>query len=286
LVAGRGAVFIGGTDFLGVTDREELVEIEKQPESEIELQIQPEKVAATTYLGGLQEEVRPLELTTRLTASGLHEAEFRGTKFIQEQKNNSTIELFRVNDENIIKSFIKKQTDRSKLFYIRLSGEGQAEQYVMLYGSFGNKREAAQTLTALPFKFPETIQPVVVQFADYRPYVNDLGADEMGLSTKLYAVNLRPAAVPKIDESALARPPATTTTTQRLRRQLHRKIVPPALQLPAVIRRVMSLMYKNHKVVQHLLSQMHLNLKCAILLTNHKHFQYSFSSSRVIQIAT
>ncbi|WP_180008887.1 hypothetical protein [Acinetobacter sp. YH12238] len=198
--------------FWAVTDREELVEIEKQPESEIELQIQPEKVAATTYLGGLQEEVRPLELTTRLTASGLHEAEFRGTKFIQEQKNNSTIELFRVNDENIIKSFIKKQTDRSKLFYIRLSGEGQAEQYVMLYGSFGNKREAAQTLTALPFKFPETIQPVVVQFADYRPYVNDLGADEMGLSTKLYAVNLRPAAVPKIDESALARPPATTTT--------------------------------------------------------------------------
>lgn len=198
--------------FWAVTDREELVEIEKQPESEIELQIQPEKVAATTYLGGLQEEVRPLELTTRLIASGLHEAEFRGTKFIQEQKNNSTIELFRVNDENIIKSFIKKQTDRSKLFYIRLSGEGQAEQYVMLYGSFSNKREAAQTLTALPFKFPETIQPVVVQFADYRPYVNDLGADEMGLSTKLYAVNLHPAAVPKIDESALARPPATTTT--------------------------------------------------------------------------
>ena len=198
--------------FWAVTDRDELVEIEKQPESEIDLQIQPEKVAATTYLGGLQEEVRPLELTTRLTASGLHEAEFRGTKFIQEQKNNSTIELFRVNDENIIKSFIKKQTDRSKLFYIRLSGEGQAEQYVMLYGSFGNKRDAAQTLTALPFKFPETIQPVVVQFADYRPYVNDLGADEMGLSTKLYAVNLRPAAVPKIDESALARPPATTTT--------------------------------------------------------------------------
>ena len=198
--------------FWAMTDREELIEIEKQPESEIELQIQPEKVAATTYLGGLQEEVRPLELTTRLTASGLHEAEFRGTKFIQEQKNNSTIELFRVNDENIIKSFIKKQTDRSKLFYIRLSGEGQAEQYVMLYGSFGNKRDAAQTLTALPFKFPETIQPVVVQFADYRPYVNDLGADEMGLSTKLYAVNLRPAAVPKIDESALARPPATTTT--------------------------------------------------------------------------
>ncbi|SLA22777.1 Uncharacterised protein [Mycobacteroides abscessus subsp. abscessus] len=39
----------------------------------------------------------------------------------------------------------------------------------------------------------------------------------------------------------------------------------------------MSWMYKNHKVVQHQLSQMHLNLKCATLLTNLKHFQYSFS---------
>ena len=186
--------------FWAVTDREELVEIEKQPESEIELQIQPEKVAATTYLGGLQEEVRPLELTTRLTASGLHEAEFRGTKFIQEQKNNSTIELFRVNDENIIKSFIKKQTDRSKLFYIRLSGEGQAEQYVMLYGSFGNKRDAAQTLTALPFKFPETIQPVVVQFAGVnriytRPviYCNHCLRFIFGGTNDLHSIRHRPA---------------------------------------------------------------------------------------------
>ena len=80
--------------FWAVTDREELVEIEKQPESEIDLQIQPEKVAATTYLGGLQEEVRPLELTTRLTASGLHEAEFRGTKFIQEQKITAQLNCF------------------------------------------------------------------------------------------------------------------------------------------------------------------------------------------------
>ena len=198
--------------FWAVTDREELVEIEKQPESEIELQIQPEKVAATTYLGGLLEEVRPLELTTRLTASGVHEIEFRGTKFIQEQKHNSSIELFRVSDENVIKSFIKKQSERSKLFYIRLSGEGQAEQYVMLYGNYKNKREATQDLANLPFQFPETIQPVVVQWEDYIPYVNDLGADEMGLNTKLHAVNLRPAAVPKIDESVLTRPQATPNT--------------------------------------------------------------------------
>ncbi len=34
--------------FWAMTDRDELVEVEKQPESEIELQIQPEKVAATS----------------------------------------------------------------------------------------------------------------------------------------------------------------------------------------------------------------------------------------------
>ncbi len=123
----------------------------------------------------------------------MHEAEFRGTKFIQEQKNNSTIELFRVGDEKrSLKVLLKKQTDRSKLFYIRLSGEGQTEQYVMFYGSFGNKREAAQGFDGIyHLSFLKPIQPIVVQFEDYRPYVNDLGADEIGLSTKLYAVQFK-----------------------------------------------------------------------------------------------
>lgn len=46
-------------------------------------------------------------MTTRVVAIAQHEAEFRGTKFIQENKKNSAVELFRVSEEAIIKRFCK-----------------------------------------------------------------------------------------------------------------------------------------------------------------------------------
>ncbi|WP_459655544.1 hypothetical protein, partial [Achromobacter xylosoxidans] len=84
------------------------------------VQIQPEKVATTPNLGALADEVRPLDLTTRTVASGEHEPEFRGTKFINENKKQWTLELYRASDEDIIKNFLKSRTDRNKFIYFRL----------------------------------------------------------------------------------------------------------------------------------------------------------------------
>lgn len=201
--------------FWAITDRDELIEVEKAPESEVELQIQPEKVAATAHLGALIDEVKPLEQTKRLTASGLHEAEFRGTKFVSEQRKNQTIELFRVAEEDIIKGFLKKQADRQNFLYIRLSGENRAEQYVLLYGNYKNTRQAQSALEQLQLPLPASVKPVVTSFMDYLPFVNDLGADEVSLNNKLYEVALKPAALPKIDESLLAAPKQSVTSPQR-----------------------------------------------------------------------
>ncbi len=201
--------------FWAITDRDELVEVEKAPESEVELQIQPAKVAATAHLGALIDEVKPLEQTKRLTASGLHESEFRGTKFISEQRKNQTIELFRVSEEDIIKGFLKKQADRQNFLYIRLSGENRAEQYVLLYGNYKNTSQAQSALEQLALQLPASIKPVVTSFMDYLPFVNDLGAEEVSLNNKLYEVALKPAALPKIDESLLAAPKQSATSLQR-----------------------------------------------------------------------
>lgn len=211
--------------FWAVTDKQELAEVGSVPESELELQIQPEKVAATTHLGALMDEVRPLELTNRVVASGDHNFEFRGTRFIDENKKASTVELFRVTEEDIIKSFLKKLPQRKDYYYIRLSGENQAEQYVLLYGLFKNSDEAKTAFARQNLVLPPSVKPVVRTVGQYAGLVNDLGADEMGLNSKLYEVRLRPAALPLIDESLLALPkpqpaaPATpgalsiTTTT-------------------------------------------------------------------------
>ncbi|QNX09038.1 hypothetical protein IC784_01720 [Acinetobacter seifertii] len=190
--------------FWVITDSKKLVEVEKAADSDAPVQIQPEKVATTPNLGALADEVRPLDLTTRTVASGEHEPEFRGTKFINENKKQWTLEIFRASDEDIIKNFLKNRSDRNKFIYFRLSGEQQAEQYVLVYGTFKRSDDAIQQLTQINLQLPESIKPQPQQFSSYASLVNDLGADEMkGGNNQLYEVRLRPAALPTIDESLL-----------------------------------------------------------------------------------
>ncbi|SSI83786.1 signal peptide [Acinetobacter baumannii] len=198
--------------FWVITDNKKLVEVEKSADSDAPVQIQPEKVATTPNLGALADEVRPLDLTTRTVASGEHEPEFRGTKFINENKKQWTLELFRASDEDIIKNFLKSRTDRNKFIYFRLSGEQQAEQYVLAYGTFKRSEDAVQQLTQINLQLPDSVKPQPQQFSSYAPLVNDLGADEMkGGNNQLYEVRLRPAALPRIDESLLMSAPASGT---------------------------------------------------------------------------
>lgn len=209
--------FLAALIFWAITDTKELVEV-SNPIEETQVQIQPEKVAATTHLGALMDEVRPLEMTTRVVASGNHEPEFRGTKFFDENKKNYIVELFRSSNEDVIRGFLLKQADRKNLIYFRLSAEDQAEQYVMAYGVYKNDDQAKAALQQLTvLKLPNTIQPHVINLEQYASLVNDLGSEEMLGGNKLYNINLKPAALPIIDESLLAKPkpvvsPSSSTT--------------------------------------------------------------------------
>ncbi|MEG0488806.1 MAG: hypothetical protein RR575_12865 [Acinetobacter sp.] len=189
--------------FWAITDTKDLVTV-ANPIGETQVQIQPEKVAASAHLGSLMDEVRPLEMTTRVVTAGNHAAEFRGTKFIQENKKAWTVELFKSTDEDIIRSFLQKQTDRKNFVYFRLSGENQTEQYVLVYGVFKSDDLAKAQLQQLNVKLPNTIHPQAIQFEKYAAFVNDLGSDEMMGTNKLYEVKLKSAPLPVVDESLLA----------------------------------------------------------------------------------
>lgn len=214
--------------FWAMSDRtEDTIEIVKPAETEIEIQIQPEKVGATAHLGTLLNEVKPLENTTRLTVSGNHEAEFRGTKFVADQAKNSTIELFRAKEESVVKGFIQKQKDRDNIVYIRLNGESQQEQYVVLYGVYSSTNAAKADLKQLPIKLPTSLKPSIRSFSDYAEFVNDLGSDELGITGTLYEVRLLPMAIPKPVvaasvkknlESNMQKSENSTTTTTVTRR--------------------------------------------------------------------
>lgn len=208
-----------------ITDTKELVTQTKQIE-ETQLIIQPEKVAATTYLGGLTDQVRPLQLTARKISTGNHLAEFRGTKYIEANKRNWFIELFRVRNEDVIKSFLLKQENRQNLIYFRLSGEEQVEQYVLGFGSYKSENEAKSQLQNLAIQLPNSVKPKVEKFEQFTALINDLGSEELLGNTKLYEVRLKSAPLPMIDESLIAQPkpenlvdPAKTTTNTTIIRK-------------------------------------------------------------------
>lgn len=199
-----GVVCLSGAFvFWLLTDTSKLVEV-SEPIEEVPVQIQPEKVAASTDLGVLSNEVRPLTTTTRVVASGNHDPEFRGTKFIQENQKSWTIELFRATEEDVIKSFLLRQPERKNFIYFRLSGENQVEQYVLAYGLFKKQADFKPLMDQLNIKLPASVRPQVRQLGQYADLVNDLGSDEVGNQQKIYEINLKGAALPVIDESVLA----------------------------------------------------------------------------------
>ncbi|NIE96562.1 hypothetical protein F3J02_08745 [Acinetobacter sp. Tr-809] len=208
------ACLIAALVFWGITDSKALVEEEQPSQTETQVQIQPEKVAATAHLGALSDEVKPLDLTTRVVVSNDHAPEFRGTKFIKENQRQWTMEVFRSTDEAIVKNFLLNREDRRKFVYFRLSGEDQVEQYVLAYGVFSSAEDASRQFAQLNLVLPETIQPTAHQLSSYAALVNDLGSDEMKSATnQLYAVQLRPAALPRVDESLLIGSTSSQATT-------------------------------------------------------------------------
>lgn len=190
--------------FWAMTDTQELIEVEKQAETEVDLQIQPEKVATMSHLGALNEEVRPLDMTTRVVATAQHEPEFRGTKFVNEVSKQYGIELFRVAEEDILKSFLRKQPTRNQFIYLRLSGDDHPEQYVILTGPYKSQNEAKTALAELNIVLPASVQPAVVEFKQYQAYVNDLGTEETSSNQKIYTVKLKSVPLPKVDEAQMA----------------------------------------------------------------------------------
>ncbi|MBF7682219.1 hypothetical protein I2F27_02580 [Acinetobacter sp. B5B] len=174
---------------------------------------QSEQVAAVPNLGVLTDQVRPLQQTTRVVTSGLHEAEFRGTKFVLEYRNRYSIQIVQIGKEDIIKNFLQLRSDRKDFTYLRLSGENQPERYVLLYGIYDGEQEAKAVLARMNLHLPVSIRPSVEKIASYAPYVNDMGAEE-GLDTvKLYDVRLTSAPLPKVTLPVLNSTPETVPST-------------------------------------------------------------------------
>ena len=177
----------------------EIIEVEQQAQEAIR-PVNSEKVGNEASLGTMVDEVRPIVLKQRVLSSDGHEAEFRGSKFLSEHQKSWTLQLMKVREEDIIRSYLDKREDRKKFQYFRLQAEGQVEQFVLTYGSFKDVKEVLDKTAAINFQLPAEIKTSPEKFSSYTSLVNDLGADELSSGLKLRTVHLTKAPLPVVIE--------------------------------------------------------------------------------------
>lgn len=189
----------------------EVIEFEKQAQ-EAARPVQSQTVGMDTNLATFTNEVRPIVLKQRVTSSGDHAPEFRGSKFLSESQKSWTLQVMKVQEEDIIRSYLDKREDRKKFQYFRLQEEGQPEQFVLTYGIYKDVKEVLNKTNQLDLQLPDAIKTLPEKFSTYAPLVNDLGTDEISSGLKLRPVNLTRAALPVIPSRALNVPSTSSTS--------------------------------------------------------------------------
>lgn len=188
----------------------ELTPIEVKNEQEQSV-TQQQSVLLDKKIGTFQEEVPPIDLLKRNALAGDHEPEFRGSAFIAENKNVWTLQLLKVAEEDVIRSYLDGREDRSQFHYFRLDDQKHNNvQYVLTYGVFKNTQAAIEEAQKVSFGLPKSVKVLPQKFNAYADMVNDLGSDENNSTIKLQSILLTRAAVPKVRE---VEPQATAEST-------------------------------------------------------------------------
>ena len=188
----------------------ELTPIEVKNEQE-QIVTQQQSVLLDKKIGTFQEEVPPIDLLKRNALAGDHEPEFRGSAFIAENKNVWTLQLLKVAEEDVIRSYLDGREDRSQFHYFRLDDQKHNNvQYVLTYGVFKNTQAAIEEAQKVSFGLPKSVKVLPEKFNAYADMVNDLGSDENNSTIKLQSILLTRAAVPKVRE---VEPQATAEST-------------------------------------------------------------------------
>lgn len=176
--------------------------------------IQQQNVLLDKKIGTFQYEVPPIDLLKRNALAGDHEPEFRGSAFIAENKSAWTLQLMKVAEEDVIRSYLDSRKDRNQFHYFRLDDQKNNNvQYVLTYGVFKNTQAAIEQAQKVSFGLPKSVKLLPEKFNTYADLVNDLGSDESKSTIELHSIVLTRTAVPKVREVA-PRPAVESTPTE------------------------------------------------------------------------
>lgn len=153
-------------------------------------------------LGMLFDAVPALDLSKPVAVVGQRAPEFRGTEFIKANASNWTLQVMKVSQESVVKTYLAQRKDRQRFQYFRVV-EGTQEYYLLTYGNFTTVQTAMGALQTMQFELPPSVKAFPERFSTYQPSVKDQGAEERmsGLSQKVRQIVLTPVAIPVAADS-------------------------------------------------------------------------------------
>ena len=159
------------------------------------VQVLPERLDGE--FGMLLDAVPPLDLNKKIAAVGQRAPEFRGTEFIKTNASNWTLQVMKVSQESVVKTYLTQRSDRQRFQYFRMV-EGTQEYYLLTYGNFTTVQTAMGALQTLQFDLPSSVKAFPERFSTYQPLVKDQGGEERmsGMAQKVRQIVLKPVAIP------------------------------------------------------------------------------------------
>jgi hypothetical protein len=159
------------------------------------VQVLPERLDGE--FGMLLDAVPPLDLNKKIAAVGPRAPEFRGTEFVKTNASHWTLQVMKVSQESVVKTYLTQRSDRQRFQYFRMV-EGTQEYYLLTYGNFTTVQTAMGALQTLQFNLPSSVRAFPERFSTYQPLVKDQGAEERmsGMAQKVRQIVLKPVAIP------------------------------------------------------------------------------------------
>lgn len=148
-------------------------------------------------LGMLFNAVPALDLNKQIVVVGQRAPEFRGTEFIQTNASHWTLQVMKVSQESVVKTYLLQRKDKQRFQYFRVV-EGSQEHYLLTYGNFTTVQTAMGALQTMQFDLPNSVKAFPERFSTYQSSVKDQGSEERmsGMAKKVRQILLKPVAIP------------------------------------------------------------------------------------------
>lgn len=148
-------------------------------------------------IGMLFDAVHALDVNKQVAVVGQRAPEFRGTEFIKANASHWTLQVMKVSQESVVKTYLLQRKDKQRFQYFRVV-EGAQEHYLLTYGNFTTVQTAMGALQTMQFDLPDSVKPFPERFSTYQSAVKDQGSEERmsGMAQKVRQIVLKSVAIP------------------------------------------------------------------------------------------